>query len=199
MHAGREAALNEMDRRIRQSFRRRAYWRRFVHYEDRREASEMNEAALVPPAPGFRLIALQRFESDTRIYNRGCEVDIADFSRMKNARAMMACKPPFCEWRTGNSAIFVKPIDKPPPAPPPPKPVAEIVADDDPVTSWFASVKRLTDAGIPRATAVDMLLGLPNRVGSSLYQDAVRIAVAREKQKRGLGTYQSLTPNQVGF
>jgi hypothetical protein len=185
-------------RNIRRASYQARYWKRRILSEQRRESNDMH--GLAPPGAGWKIRAYRRFDVASRTYSRGCEVPLeaipADGERR---RALFAPRhgEPTLQWVPPGTVFAVQPIERPPAEPQPPRPVAEIVADPDAPTSWFTSLQRLVDLGVPRATAQDMLLGLPN--GGDLYRDAIRIAVAREKEKRGLGTYQSLTPNHCGF
>lgn len=113
-----------------------------------------DSVAVVPPTPGWRLIAHRQFQTGTQQFNVGCEVPVESLG--KNFRAFLSGH--YVEWHPPSVPITVtaKPLP-PPPAPPKGNPPIEIIHDLDAVASWKATVSLMTercDGNAARARAI---------------------------------------------
>jgi hypothetical protein len=163
-----------------------------------KESEPMNEAAIVPPAKGWRLIARRRFQAGMKLYDRGCEVDPNDLS--KNFRAFFAAKPAYVEWIPGGAALK-QPRDLPPPEPPPPdlneKEIeAMIVRTDDPVADWRRLVSAVAQKLDRNERWAASKISDTCRAARDLRLVATRVACAREARRRNVV---SVTPNEAGM
>jgi|SRR5271169_3209932 len=86
----------------RQASSRERYWTRRVLAELEKGKGEMlrNDDAVPvkPPQRGWRLIARQRIQTSTKIYNCGCEVPVEDVTRNLRSASLLCIA---CSQRVG--------------------------------------------------------------------------------------------------
>ncbi len=130
--------------------------------------------------PRYRV--LRFFQTTTKTFDIGCGVGLSDLGL--NARAFLNSKPPFIELVADGTPLKVA-RDRPAPTPVPVRPPIEIVADSDPVQSWFRTLALMQErVGGSKQYAEDILF--TDAAVRELYRRAQATAYARATAGRRL-------------
>jgi hypothetical protein len=157
-----------------------------------KERDAMHSNGICAPAAGWQLITRRTLTLGDRTFPAGSKLEPTEAGA--NLRSLLSSGSVW--WAPPGTPIAAKSSPLPEPPKPAPKPAVEIVGDpDDPVSSYRKSLELLIERCDGDAARGNDLM-MASKDGRDLYVRAVKVACAKEAQKRGKV---SISPSLIGM